>query len=159
MREGAGYRPLVADAGIVIRWVRDPDDLRDALRVREEVFCDEQGVPRSEERDGLDDEALHLVAIDGASDRVVGTLRVLVSGDSAKIGRVAVDRRWRRRGIAARMLEMAIEAAREHRCTRARLAAQLDALSLYEQGGFAVESGPFEEAGILHVWMGRSLAA
>ncbi len=149
----------MAVAGIAIRWASDPNDLRGALRVREEVFCEEQGVPRAEERDGLDDEALHLVAIDRASDRVVGTLRVLVSGEAAKIGRVAVDRRWRRRGIAARMLEMAIEAAREHRCTRAGLAAQLDALSLYEQGGFAVESEPFEDAGILHVWMGRSLAA
>ncbi len=41
---------------------------------------------------------------------------------------------------------------------RVRLAAQLVAVALYEQAGFAVESEQFEEAGIAHVWMGRSLA-
>ncbi len=38
-----------------------------------------------------------------------------------------------------------------------RLAAQLVAAELYAQVGFAVESEPFEEAGIPHVWMGRRL--
>jgi predicted GNAT family N-acyltransferase len=38
-----------------------------------------------------------------------------------------------------------------------RLAAQIDAQRLYENAGFAVESAPFEEAGITHVWMARAL--
>jgi predicted GNAT family N-acyltransferase len=126
--------------------------------VREEVFCREQGVPKDEELDGLDERAFHLVALapDGA---VVGTLRLLLAGGDAKIGRVAVTRRWRRRGIAARMLEMALAGARERGCRRARLASQLQATRLYEEAGFTVESEPFEEAGIPHVWMGRPLDA
>jgi predicted GNAT family N-acyltransferase len=124
--------------------------------VREEVFCREQGVPKDEELDGLDDRALHLVALepDGA---VVGTLRVLFVGGEAKIGRVAVKLRWRRRGIASRMLQMALADARGRGCRRARLASQLQATRLYEEAGFTVESEPFEEAGIPHVWMGRPL--
>jgi predicted GNAT family N-acyltransferase len=124
--------------------------------VREEVFCREQGVPKDEELDGLDDRALHLVALepDGA---VVGTLRVLLVGGEAKIGRVAVKLRWRRRGIASRMLQMALADARGRGCRRARLASQLQATRLYEEAGFTVESEPFEEAGIPHVWMGRPL--
>ena len=55
------------------------------------------------------------------------------------------------------MLDMAVDEARARGCGRARLAAQLEALALYEQAGFSVESGPFEEAGITHVWMGRTL--
>jgi predicted GNAT family N-acyltransferase len=125
--------------------------------VREQVFCREQGVSKEEELDGLDDQALHLVAVGPEGDRVIGTLRVLLAGREAKIGRVAVERRWRCRGIASRMLEMALAGARERGCSRARLAAQVQATHLYEQAGFAIESEPFEEAGIAHVWMGRRL--
>jgi predicted GNAT family N-acyltransferase len=148
----------VHEERITMRWAsgRD-DDLQGALRLREEVFCLEQGVPREEELDGLDHEALHLLALDHDSGRVIGTLRLLLGGTSAKIGRVAVDRAWRRRGIASRMLAMVVDEARQRGCARARLAAQVDALTLYEQAGFSVESEPFEEAGITHVWMGRTL--
>jgi predicted GNAT family N-acyltransferase len=141
-----------------IRWASGPDDVRGALAVREEVFCREQGVPSSEETDELDDHALHLVAIEPGG-AVIGTLRVLIADRTARIGRVAVDRAWRRRGIASRMLNEALSRALEEGCAEARLAAQLRATSLYEAAGFSVQSEPFEEAGIAHVWMGRSLGS
>jgi predicted GNAT family N-acyltransferase len=83
---------------------------------------------------------------------------VLLADGTAKVGRVAVERDWRRRGVASRMLDMALAAARERGCREARLAAQMQATGLYERAGFSVESDPFQEAGIAHVWMGRSLA-
>jgi predicted GNAT family N-acyltransferase len=140
-----------------LRWAATSEDLRGALRVREQVFCHEQGVPRELEVDGRDGTALHLLALEPEVERVIGTLRLLLGGGVAKVGRVAVERDWRRRGIASRMLDLALVRARERGCQRARLAAQLDATALYEQAGFTVESDPFEEAGIAHVWMGRSL--
>lgn len=143
---------------IPIRWALGPDDARGAFAVRERVFCEEQGVPRAEEIDERDEQALHLVALDPGSLRVIGTLRLLLDADNAKVGRVAVEREWRRRGIAARMLERALAQAREHGCSRVCLASQLEARSVYERAGFAVESEPFEEAGIQHVWMGLRLA-
>jgi predicted GNAT family N-acyltransferase len=147
------------DTGIAIRWADGPDDLRKALAVREQVFCREQGVPRSEELDGLDDVALHLVVLARGTGEVIGTLRLLHSGASAKIGRVAVERSWRRRGIASRMLELALARATELGCREARLAAQLEATQLYARAGFTVQSGTFEEAGIPHVWMARPLVS
>ncbi|MCW3020586.1 MAG: acetyltransferase [Solirubrobacterales bacterium] len=143
---------------ITIRWAAGPDDLRGAFAVRERVFCDEQGVPREDELDEHDEHALHLVALDAESGGVIGTLRLLLEQDRAKIGRVAVEREWRRRGVALRMLQLALEAARERGSRRVRLAAQLEAVALYEQAGFAVESETFEEAGIQHVWMGLAFA-
>lgn len=142
---------------IPIRWAAAPDDLRGAFALRERVFCDEQGVPREDELDEHDEHALHLVALDPASGSVIGTLRLLIDAGRAKIGRVAVERDWRRRGVALRMLRLALDAARERGSHRVRLAAQLEAVALYEQAGFAVESETFEEAGIEHVWMGLSL--
>ncbi len=183
-----------------LRWAQDDEELEAAIALRERVFCDEQGVPRELEVDGLDRDALHLVAlapgpsgadegaglgvggraedpratdgprviggsgVTGGSDvtgrpRVIGTLRLLTrpDQDQVKIGRVAVDRAWRRRGVASAMLAAALARARELGASRARLAAQLDATSVYERAGFSVQSGPFEEAGIVHVWMGREL--
>jgi predicted GNAT family N-acyltransferase len=143
------------DAGAVIRWASGPEDMRGAFALRQLVFCGEQGVPREEEIDARDEDALHLVALDFGSRRVIGTLRLLFEADVAKVGRVAVAREWRRRGVALRMLELALAAARERGCVRVRLAAQLDAAALYARVGFAVESDLFEEAGIQHVWMGQ----
>ena len=142
-------------AGVEIRWSTGPEDLQGAFALRERVFYGEQGVPREEDVDAHDAEALQLVALDRDSRRVIGTLRVVIDGEHAKVGRVAVQREWRRRGVALRMLELALSAARERGCTRVRLAAQLQAVALYERAGFAVESDPFKEAGIQHVWMGR----
>jgi ElaA protein len=140
-----------------LRWAREPGDLTGALALREEVFCREQGVPRSEELDGRDGEAEHLVALDAADGRVVGTLRLLLDGPRAKVGRVAVERSWRRRGVASAMLALALQRARELGCAEARLAAQLRATGVYRRAGFTVQSEPFQEAGIPHVWMGRPL--
>jgi predicted GNAT family N-acyltransferase len=140
-----------------ILWSRGSEDLRGAIGVRERVFCHEQGVPVEEELDGRDEQALHLVAID-PEEGVIGTLRLLFDGDTVKVGRVAVDRPWRGRGIAARMLDSALAEARQRGSRRARLASQVDVVGLYERAGFSVESEVFEEAGIPHVWMGRELA-
>ncbi|HEY4917010.1 MAG TPA: GNAT family N-acetyltransferase [Solirubrobacteraceae bacterium] len=137
-----------------IRWAAGAADVRGALAVREEVFCREQGVSREEEIDGRDGEALHLVALAPGDGRVIGTLRLLIDAGTAKVGRVAVERDWRGRRVASRMLELALAAAREQGCVRARLAAQLTATGVYRRAGFEVESEPFEDAGIQHVWMG-----
>ncbi|MCW3057256.1 MAG: family acetyltransferase [Solirubrobacterales bacterium] len=143
---------------IPIRWATGPEDVRGALVVRDQVFCGEQGVPRSEEVDEADERALHLVGVEpGEEERVIATLRVLIGDGTARIGRVAVERPWRRRGVAGRMLDIALSVARERGCHEARLAAQVEATGLYERAGFTVESDPFEDAGIPHVWMGRSL--
>ncbi|HEY4895547.1 MAG TPA: GNAT family N-acetyltransferase [Solirubrobacteraceae bacterium] len=149
----------MAAEDIDVRWAEHEGDLGGALALREEVFCHEQGVPREEEIDGRDGDALHVVAVELGDGRVVGTVRLLIDAGTAKVGRVAVASPWRRRGIASRMLDMALDGARENGCNAARLAAQLQASELYARAGFAVESDVFEEAGMPHVWMGMRLNA
>ena len=64
-----------------------PEDMADVLEIRRVVFIVGQNVPEHEERDGKDDEAIHLIAFhDG---RPIGTARLLVDGDHAKILREA----------------------------------------------------------------------
>jgi putative N-acetyltransferase (TIGR04045 family) len=147
----------MAPESIDVHWMGDAAEFAGAVAVREQVFCEEQGVPREDELDGRDEQAAHVVAVETGAGRVIGTTRLLVSGSDARVGRVAVERDWRRRGIASRMLELALAGARERGCVSARLAAQMQATALYQQAGFAIDSEPFEEAGIAHVWMSRSL--
>lgn len=162
MAGGEGRAREDALAAVEIRWARGGEDMRGAFALRERVFCGEQGVPREEELDARDEDALHLVALGPDARAVVGTLRLLFDEPNgtrlAKIGRVAVRREWRRRGIALAMLELALAEAQARGCAQVRLAAQLEAVALYEQAGFAVQSDTFEEAGITHVWMGLALS-
>ena len=58
--------------------------------LREAVFCGEQGVALPADRDGLDDEAVQLVALDDAGE-LIGTCRLLIEpGGTARFARLCV---------------------------------------------------------------------
>ena len=60
------------------------------MRIRMAVFVDEQGVTPEEEIDGIDDQCIHYIAMQG--DRPIATARIIPKSSIAKIGRVAVVR-------------------------------------------------------------------
>jgi predicted GNAT family N-acyltransferase len=139
-----------------VREARTPAEVEDALRLREEVFSDEQGVATEADRDGRDGEALHLVAVDG--DKVIGTCRLVFEGRIAKLGRMVVERPLRGRGVGTSILREAERAAREGEADRIALHAQLPAKSLYARHGFRERGAAFVEEGIPHVAMEKPLA-
>src|SRR5215813_2272583 len=61
---------------------------RRAFAIRVRVFVREQGVPAEVELDDDDQHAIHFLAT--ISGRVVGTARLVIHGNNAKIGRMAV---------------------------------------------------------------------
>ncbi len=123
-----------------------PND-REALRhVRETVFVEEQGVPLALERDGLDETAFHLLAEDAAGNPV-GTGRLLPDGH---IGRMAVLKPWRGRGVGSALLRGLVEEGRRRRLERLVLHAQVTALPFYRRHGFVAEGPVFDDAGIPH---------
>jgi predicted GNAT family N-acyltransferase len=138
-----------------VRPARDAAEVRAALELRHEVFVVEQHVPVQEEGDEHDATALHLVAVDDG--RIVATARVVMDGATAKLGRVAVARAARRRGIASRLIEASEAYAREHGAQRIALAAQTGALGLYEKTGYTAYGERFMDAGIEHLMMEKSL--
>jgi predicted GNAT family N-acyltransferase len=141
---------------VEVRLARDAAEVEQALDLRERVFCGEQGVSPTAERDPDDDVALHVVAVDGG--RVVGTCRMVVRGGTARLGRMAVERSHRRRGLGAELLAEGERAATEAGARRVRLHAQLAARPLYARGGYSETGAPFVEEGIDHVTMERALA-
>jgi ElaA protein len=131
------------------------EDLTACWAIRRVVFIEEQAVLAELEVDGLDAQALHLLAtFDGRS---VGTARMLLKGDTGKIGRVAVLRDARGRGIGAALIRAAVEELRRRGLSRARLGSQVHAIPFYEGLGFVAEGPVYDDAGIPHRDMVRVL--
>ena len=124
--------------------------------VRHQVFVGEQAVPPALERDAFDPVAIHLVALRDGD--VIGTLRLIVSGRTAKIGRMAVLAAERRSGIGSGLMAHAHEVARTMGVREIALHAQLSAKAFYARLGYREEGEEFEEAGIPHVTMRKTIA-
>jgi len=139
-----------------VRRARDRAEVQAALAVRWDVFVCEQSVRPADERDGRDDEAVHLVAVEDGT--VVATCRLLDEGGTVRLGRLAVARAARRRGLGERLLEAAEAHARTAGARRIALAAQTDAAGLYERAGYVAYGERFMDAGIEHVMMEKRVA-
>ena len=139
-----------------VRPARDRSEVDQALALREQVFSVEQGVDLAADRDGLDDLAIQVVAVE--SGRVIGTCRVLVDGDIARLGRMAVESRARGRGLGAAILAAAERLARDAGARLMRLHAQRYIEDLYAAAGYTAYGEPFVEEGIPHVAMEKRLA-
>ncbi len=121
--------------------------------IRFSIFVGEQNVPPGIELDDKDVECVHAIAYDEAG-KAIGTGRLLPEGH---IGRMAVVKDWRRRGVGAAILEALTEEARERGYAEVVLSAQLQALEFYRGHGFTAEGKVYEEAGILHQLMRRRI--
>ena len=140
---------------VEIRRAEDAGELEAAFALRHRVFCEEQGVPKREEVDGRDGDALHLVAVlDG---RVVGTCRLLFVDRTVQLSRLAVEPDARREGIATALLHEADREAAAARARRIVLHAQTYARELYVADGYEPRGRTFVEAGIEHVAMEKRL--
>lgn len=125
----------------------------DALSLRYAVFVDEQAVPVELERDELDAVSLHAIAVapDGSP---LGTDRLLPDGH---IGRMAVSRTARGRGIGGAILEALVGQARLAGHLQVVLSAQCHAQTFYASHGFVAQGDIYDDAGIDHILMVRKL--
>jgi predicted GNAT family N-acyltransferase len=143
--------------GVEVRRAASAVEIGAALALRRAVFCDEQGVPLTDELDGRDEEATHLVAY--AEGRVVGACRLLLEPDgTARFGRLAVVPARRGRGIAGALLAAAEAEAGRLGARRMELAAQVEAQAMYASRGYEARGEPFPDAGLPHVRMEKTLA-
>jgi predicted GNAT family N-acyltransferase len=146
---------VTATVDYEVRRAQGDHELREALALRHEVFCLEQGVPEREEVDGRDPEGIHLVAV--ADGQLLGTCRLLIVGRTVQFSRLAVRLSARRRGIATALLEAAEAESRDAGAARIVLHAQTYARALYERVGYRDRGSVFREAGIEHVAMEKEL--
>jgi predicted GNAT family N-acyltransferase len=138
-----------------IRRTQTRQELAAAMALRYEVFCKEQGVPRHEERDGRDHDAVHLIAV--ADGQLLATCRLVFVGPTVQFSRLAVTQSARRLGIATQLLALTDTETRAGGANRIVLHAQTYARSLYNQAGYVVTGKEFVEADIRHVAMEKVL--
>ena len=128
-----------------------------AQAVRTEVFVGEQGIAPEDEWDAADATAVHAV-LSNRYGVPLGTARLLQPEMGvAQIGRMAVTRLMRGSGFGHQLLEALVQAALARGDTEARLHAQRSAEGFYKRQGFEPHGEPFDEVGIPHIEMRRSL--
>lgn len=130
----------------VVNWQDEAVALRD---IRTAVFIYEQQVPEDLEWDEFDPVSLHVLALN-SNDQPIGTARLLPDGH---IGRMAVLREWRGKGVGSAMLQRILEESSHRGMQKAMLNAQMAAIKFYEKFGFQVSGEEFMEAGIPHIKM------
>jgi predicted GNAT family N-acyltransferase len=138
--------------------VAGPGDRAELAALRTRVFVDEQGVPPGIEQDALDETAVHAVSRD-ATGRVVATGRLLLRehGGPATIGRMATDATARGGGHGAAVLAELHRQAALRGAGEVELHAQVSARGFYERAGYSAVGEEYEEAGIAHITMRRTL--
>jgi predicted GNAT family N-acyltransferase len=125
--------------------------------VRRSVFIEEQQIAERDEWDELDPVIPHvLVFIQLASAKrdVVGTGRLEPTG---KIGRVAVLPPYRGTGAGVAVMRRLLDLAAERGFAEVYLNAQASAIGFYERLGFRADGPEFDEVGIPHQRMRRSV--
>jgi ElaA protein len=145
----------------------DPATLYSLLKLRVEVFVVEQACPYPE-LDGRDLEprTRHYWLAGGAGggvggfggrggpDRVLGCLRLLKEPDGGyRIGRLCVEREYRGKGLARRLMDAVLAEVRDGHCM---LDAQTSSVGFYAGLGFAAVGEPYDWDGIEHVPMRRT---
>ncbi len=131
-------------------WEQDSAAIR---WVRNTVFSDEQGISESLDFDGRDQECVQVLARIGEGE-AIGTARMLPDGH---VGRIAVHKEWRGRGVGTRLVEFLTDVARDRGFAEIHLHSQAQAAGFYARLGFEARGETFMEAGIEHVLMVRVL--
>ena len=130
---------------------------RDAKAIRTEVFVAEQKIAAQLERDEGDAHGVHAVAYNRLGLPLATGRWVQHATGAAKIGRMAVIQPMRSAAVGRRVLNALMRSAKDSGNDQAVLHAQTSAEAFYRRAGFVVRGPVFEEAGIAHVEMVRSL--
>ena len=129
----------------------------DLIKIRTEVFMQEQHVSAADEWDGLDEHAMHFLAL-SAHGEAIGCARLLheTAGENNlyHIGRVAILRSFRNQGIGHQLMQFVIAYCKKTAPENTiYLHAQTDRRHFYETLDFIAEGDEFMDAGIPHVCM------
>lgn len=135
--------------------IETPEQLREAFRVRTEVFVQEQGVPEEAEIDEHEETSIHVLARYNGEPAGAGRMRTVDGW--AKLERICVLQRYRKYGIGQAIMSKLEETAMDIGLAKAKLHGQTQAAGFYERLGYAVDSEVFMEENIPHVRMIKAL--
>ncbi len=127
----------------------------DIIQLRESVFIVEQNCPYLDV-DGKDKSSHHLFIYDNQT--LIAYSRLIPTGisypDSTSIGRVVVNKSYRRNSLARQMMIMAIKHSYDlFDCNKITISAQSYLTNFYQSLGFAVIGEEYLEDDIPHIKM------
>lgn len=119
----SGFEFASVHSDFTIKWATLAWEQQQAMALRRQVFCCEQGLFDQDDHDELDEQAHCLVAVanhGGWPDRVVGTVRIHRYAEGVWWGsRLAVEEAFRHRsGIGAALIKLAVGSARGQDCSQ-----------------------------------------
>ena len=129
----------------IVKWI---DGYAPLSMIREKVFIEEQKVTPQLEWDGRDEEAIHFLAYQ--DEKVIGCARAFVFENHMQLGRMAVLKEYRNKGIGSFLIEKAITTAKLNQLSKISISAQCHAIDFYKKFGFEVTSEIYLDAGISH---------
>ena len=137
---------------IELKRINNEQDLKAAHRIREQVFVQEQKVPRDAEYDEHEQTAKHYLATyEGVP---CGAARWRVTQDGVKLERFAVLQPYRNKNVGAHVLKAVLEDVQQEQSgKKVYLNAQLPAVNFYKRHGFEPEGDMFTECDIQHYKM------
>lgn len=100
----------------LVKWATYPWEIAQAMQIRKDVFCEEQGIFNGNDEDETDQKAQLIVAISceaGHPDTVVGTVRIHQEETGVWYGsRLAVHKDYRSHGkLGASLIKLAVSSA------------------------------------------------
>ena len=130
------------------------EELYAVLKLRFEVFVIEQNC-LDIDPDGKDKVSMHLMLEDDG--KIIGCARILppkVSYDEPSIGRIALDKTYRGKGLGREIVQKCIDFIHNiMKIREIRISGQAYLLDFYKSFGFVVTKGPYFEDKIPHYQM------
>jgi len=134
------YRPGAETHALGIIVVHDAEEFLRVRTIRAATYLAEQNTPYSEDVDGNDFSATHLLGYVG--DEPAGCIRIRYFAGFVKLERLAVLSRFRRTRLALSLVKAAIEFARMKGYVRFYGQAEADVIKLWAHFGFVPRNGP-----------------
>lgn len=120
-------------------------------------FVVEQGVPLSREIDKDEAHCIHFVLYSDKKEPQ-GTVRLLpLENGKMKLQRMAILSEYRHQGLGKILIEEAENFAKNQGYNTILLGAQSTAETFYEKLGYTAYGDPFEDAGMPHIYMKKTL--
>jgi len=131
-----------------IRLIKNKKELNSILRIRETVFIKGQNVPVSRERDGLEDEAKHVIVL--LRGKPIGCARVRFIDGKSKLERIALLPKYQRKGFGKKLMAYLISYSKRHKVKEIYLHGQCRIQKFYEDAGFKTRGKVFMDGGMRH---------
>ena len=129
----------------IVKWI---DSYASLTMIREKVFIEEQKVTPQLEWDGMDEAAIHFLALkDGTA---IGCARAFINNNHMQLGRMAVLKEHRHQSVGNALIEKAMVTAKLNQLSAILISAQCHAIDFYAKFGFQVTSDIYLDAEIPH---------